>query len=324
MPPPRALSRCKVRQATAPGARGTFTQGRNYAQTCTSGLPIFADSSNARAGQCVGRLPREHRGEHPLADGARSRHRRVQLAGQDRRHEVRRAAVRGRREPPQERVRVRARRDQRSRVGLRAADEHLRVERHGRRDEGPRNLRRVARPRDEQVRSRVRRAYVGLPRLGGRHDGHGEGVVHVPGDGRPDTARRLPESRARGEHGRAVPGRVAARRTVRTERSVLVHVRQQPPATGPDLGQHGQQPEPGGNAGAVPRDHQQQRSLLHRTTGSRSSIQAQGVRTPSRGRAFRSSRSRSSCAKAIRPSSPSRARRSRWASCSKAPAASRT
>ena len=30
--------------------RGTFTQGRNYAQTCTSGLPIFADSSNLGAG----------------------------------------------------------------------------------------------------------------------------------------------------------------------------------------------------------------------------------------------------------------------------------
>ena len=30
--------------------RGTFTQGRNYAQTCTSGLPIFADSSTLGAG----------------------------------------------------------------------------------------------------------------------------------------------------------------------------------------------------------------------------------------------------------------------------------
>ena len=39
----------------APGngtwGRGTFTQGRNYAQTCTSGLPIFADSSNLGAGR---------------------------------------------------------------------------------------------------------------------------------------------------------------------------------------------------------------------------------------------------------------------------------
>ena len=236
----------------APGngtwGRGTFTQGRNYAQTCTSGLPIFADSSIARGGPSIGGLPREHRVERPLADGGRAGHRGVQLAGQDRRHEVRRAAVRGRREPPQERVRVRARRDQRSRVGHRAADEHLRVERHRRPDEGPRDLRRVAGPRDEQIRSRVRRAYVGLPRLGGRHDGHGEGAVHVPGDGRPDAARRLPESRACGEHGRAVPGRVVARRTVRAERSVLVHVRQQPPATGPDVGQHGQQSEPPRNA----------------------------------------------------------------------------
>jgi iron complex outermembrane receptor protein len=31
--------------------RGTFTQGRNYAQTCTSGLPIFANSSSLGAGQ---------------------------------------------------------------------------------------------------------------------------------------------------------------------------------------------------------------------------------------------------------------------------------
>ena len=31
--------------------RGTFTQGRNYAQTCTSGLPIFADSSSLGAGR---------------------------------------------------------------------------------------------------------------------------------------------------------------------------------------------------------------------------------------------------------------------------------
>ena len=30
--------------------RGTFTQGRNYAQTCTSGLPIFADSSTLGPG----------------------------------------------------------------------------------------------------------------------------------------------------------------------------------------------------------------------------------------------------------------------------------
>ncbi len=30
--------------------RGSFTQGRNYAQTCTSGLPIFADSSNLGPG----------------------------------------------------------------------------------------------------------------------------------------------------------------------------------------------------------------------------------------------------------------------------------
>ncbi|HUQ53353.1 MAG TPA: TonB-dependent receptor, partial [Gammaproteobacteria bacterium] len=39
----------------APGngtwGRGTFTQGRNYAQTCTSGLPIFANSSNLGPGQ---------------------------------------------------------------------------------------------------------------------------------------------------------------------------------------------------------------------------------------------------------------------------------
>ncbi len=39
-----------------------FTAGRNYAQTCTSGLPIFTDSSNVAAGNCR-RLHREHRGE---------------------------------------------------------------------------------------------------------------------------------------------------------------------------------------------------------------------------------------------------------------------
>ena len=50
---------------------------------------------------------------------------------------------------------------------------------------------------------------------------------------------------------------------------------------------------------------------------------AQAERT-SRGRATRSSRSRSSCARATRTCSPRRARRSRWASCCKAPAASRT
>jgi len=42
---------------TGPGApnstwgRGTFTSGRNYAQTCTTGLPIFTNSSNAGAGE---------------------------------------------------------------------------------------------------------------------------------------------------------------------------------------------------------------------------------------------------------------------------------
>ncbi len=76
--------------------RGTFARGRNYAQTCTSGLPMFTTLEPGR-GPCVGRLPRGHQREHPLADGAHSEHRRGQLARQDRRHAHRRAAVRGRR-----------------------------------------------------------------------------------------------------------------------------------------------------------------------------------------------------------------------------------
>ncbi len=38
-------------QPSATWGRGIFTQGRNYVQTCTSGLPIFTDSSSLGAGQ---------------------------------------------------------------------------------------------------------------------------------------------------------------------------------------------------------------------------------------------------------------------------------
>ena len=58
-------------------------------------LADLRESSTLGAGQRIGGLPREHRVERPLADGARATNRRVQLAGQNRRHEGRRAAIRG-------------------------------------------------------------------------------------------------------------------------------------------------------------------------------------------------------------------------------------
>ena len=50
-PPPRAAFTLLGAPGNGTWGRGTFTQGRNYGQTCTSGLPIFANSSTLGAGQ---------------------------------------------------------------------------------------------------------------------------------------------------------------------------------------------------------------------------------------------------------------------------------
>ena len=55
----RGAARVPVTGGAVPGpgapngtwGRGTFTSGRNYAQTCTTGLPIFTNSSNAGPGE---------------------------------------------------------------------------------------------------------------------------------------------------------------------------------------------------------------------------------------------------------------------------------
>ena len=123
----------------APGngtwGRGTFTQGRNYAQTCTSGLPIFSNSSNLGAAQvsadCLESIASNARALTSLEQNIAEFNLQGKIA--DMKSGELRFAVGA--TLAQERVRVRARRDERSRVGRRATDEHLRVERHGRRDQ---------------------------------------------------------------------------------------------------------------------------------------------------------------------------------------------
>ena len=107
--------------------RGTFSQGRNYAQNCTSGLPIFANSSNLGAGRvsadCLESIAANTRSLTRLDQDIAEFNLQGKLA--DMRAGELRFAVGL---TPQERVRVRARRDERCGVGLRATDEHLRVE----------------------------------------------------------------------------------------------------------------------------------------------------------------------------------------------------
>ncbi len=86
---------------SAPGT--TFTRGRNYTSSCPTGLPMFSTVDPAPE------LHRGHPGEVAADLGPHAEHRRSEPAGQDRRHESRRVAVRCGRRLAREQVQLRTR-----------------------------------------------------------------------------------------------------------------------------------------------------------------------------------------------------------------------
>ena len=151
-----------------------------------------------------------------------------------------------------------------------------------------------------------------------RRDGHVEGAVHVESDRKVLVARRSAARRARAEHGRAVPGRGPARRAVCAERPVLVHVRSRRLRARATWGDTANNP----NRVAV---QNLCRAIINNSDADPIERQPVGVRygraparTASRGPAIRSSRSRSSSARATRTSGPRWATRGPSVSCSAA------